>query len=378
MRYTSGPSFGEAAGGFRATPWVKRLLFANAAVFLVTVAVGLGPMADLFAFSPGRLFERPWGMLTYMFVHAGLWHLLMNLLVLFFFGPPLESRWGSDFFVKFYVICGLGGVLMSFAFADAVIVGASAACYGVMLAFAMTWPDAPIHIWGVVPVRAKWVVGFLAALSLVSAIGPSRDGVAHLAHLGGVVTGLLVMKSGWAPALWGDVGTTGRRGTGRDGARQGGAGRRQGLAGFARMGTGGGGANWRSGLEAMSARLATLVDRMKAGGAGSGPEGERRSRLGSATARPGAGGKVRAGKAGVGRQARGRQARERVSPVRRSEVRAIPMPPVGARRRSTAEERAELDALDAVLDKISEGGMGSLTNAERELLDRVSRRERTN
>ena len=93
MRYTSGPSFGEAAGGFRATPWVKRLLFANAAVFLVTVAVGLGPMADLFAFSPGRLFERPWGMLTYMFVHAGLWHLL---------GPPLESRWGSDFFVKFW------------------------------------------------------------------------------------------------------------------------------------------------------------------------------------------------------------------------------------------------------------------------------------
>lgn len=375
MRYTSGPSFGEAAGGFRATPWVKRLLFANAAVFLVTVAVGLGPMADLFAFSPGRLFERPWGMLTYMFVHAGLWHLLMNLLVLFFFGPPLESRWGSDFFVKFYVICGLGGVLMSFAFADAVIVGASAACYGVMLAFAMTWPDAPIHIWGVVPVRAKWVVGFLAALSLVSAIGPSRDGVAHLAHLGGVVTGLLVMKSGWVPALWGDVGTTGRRGTGHGKAGRGGG---KVWTASRAWGTGGGGANWRSGLEAMSARLATLVDRMKAGGASSGPEGERRSRPGSATARPGAGGKVRAGKAGAGRQARGRQARERVSPVRRSEVRAIPMPPVGARRRSTAEERAELDALDAVLDKISEGGMGSLTNAERELLDRVSRRERTN
>ncbi len=363
MRYTSGPSFGTAGGGFRATPWVKRLLLANAVVFLVTVAVGLQDMADWFAFSPGRLFERPWGMLTYMFVHAGLWHLLMNLLVLFFFGPPLESRWGSDFFLKFYLICGLGGVLMSFFFADVPIVGASAACYGVMLAFAMTWPNAPIHIWGVVPVRAKWVVGFLAALSLVSALGPSRDGVAHLAHLGGVVTGFLLMKSGWAPVLWGDLGTAGR------------------TAGRAAGRTAGGPDGWR----VMSARLAAFWEGMKRRGAdlrrdaeqGSSP-GARSDRDATVGSRPASATRTRPAPGTRTRPASPTRTPP-ASPTRPRKVRAIPMPPVREpRRRDLAEERAELDALDAVLDKISESGMGSLTKAERALLDRVSRRERTN
>ncbi len=207
-------------GGQRATPWVKRLLIVNAVVFLATVAIGFEPIADWFAFSPSRLASRPWGMLTYMFVHQGLWHLLINLLFIFFFGPPLEARWGSDLFIKFYLICGLGGVLLSFAFSGAAIVGASAACYGIMLSFAIYWPNAPVYIWGLVPVRVKWLVVFLVALSFVSAIGPSgRDGVAHLAHLGGAIAGFLLVKSGWLPSM--DRSWVGSR-------SQGGAGRRSG------------------------------------------------------------------------------------------------------------------------------------------------------
>lgn len=401
MRQTIGPPFG-GGGGLRATPWVKRLLMANAAVFLVTAVVGIGTMADLFAFWPSRLLERPWGMLTYMFVHAGLWHLLMNMLVIFFFGPPLELRWGSDFFVKFYLVCGLGGVALSFVFADASIVGASAACYGIMLAFAMTWPDAPIHVWGVVPVRAKWVVGFLAALTLASALGPGRDGIAHLAHLGGVVTGFLLVKSGWAPVRWGEAGGGGRFGQGSAsradrtetrgaaGFRRRGRSRRRGGSGFG-FGQAGGGPGLRDRYDAFTLRAAAWLARMKPG---------QRSETGRPTttrppsSRPAGAatkpseperGQVRQGP-GPGRPRRPRpergQARDdrtiRIH-ARRTETRAIPMPPVREKRRMTAaEERAELDALDAVLDKISESGMGSLDDSERALLDRVSRREKTN
>ncbi len=304
MRYAAGrfggrrgrPSgFGGRSSGFggfqfHVTPWVKRLLAANAAVFLITVVVGMSPMVDLFAFSPSRILTRPWGMLTYMFVHEGLFHLLMNLLVVFFFGPPLESKWGSELFVKYYLMCGLGGVLLSFAFSDASIVGASAACYGLMLAFAMTWPNAPIHIWGVVPVKAKWVVGFLAALSFASALGTvggrgSGDNVSHLAHLGGVVAGFLVLKIGWMePGGW----TPTSRKTRPPGRSA-------------------------HGKQAFptSARVAEVLERRKA-------------------------------------------------------------------EKQAAKERADLDATDAVLDKISAHGIGSLTDAERDLLDRMSKRTQAN
>ncbi len=390
MRYTSGPSFGAATGGLRATPWVKRLLMANAAVFLVTAVAGIERMADLFAFSPSRLLERPWGMLTYMFVHAGLWHLLMNMLVIFFFGPPLERRWGSDFFVKFYLVCGLGGVAMSFIFADASIVGASAACYGIMLAFAMTWPDAPIHVWGVVPVRAKWVVGFLAALTLASALGPGRDGIAHLAHLGGVVTGFLLVKSGWAPVRWADVGgdRSGRtshargRSSGTSGNDAPGWRGRPPPQGRFRFGSdqGDDDSGLRARYDAFTLRVASWMARMRSGERAA---TERPPKTGRPGGRAGAATRPSEPRRGQARQGpnRGQVRNNRTIRVhsRRPQTRAIPMPPVrNTRRLTAAEERAELDALDAVLDKISASGMGSLTESERALLDRVSRREKTN
>jgi membrane associated rhomboid family serine protease len=177
------------------TPVVKRLLIANVAAFVATWVVGTSFAVDWFAFQPTRIFLRPWGVFTYMFIHGGFMHLALNMLVLFFFGPPLESRWGGREFLKFYVICGLGGVALSFLFLPAAVVGASAAVYGLMLAFAMNWPNAPIYIWGIFPVPAKWLVGFLFALSFLSAFdGSQGGGVAHFAHLGGLLTGFVYLK----------------------------------------------------------------------------------------------------------------------------------------------------------------------------------------
>lgn len=179
------------------TPVVKRLLIANVAAFALTLLVGYGFAIDWFAFQPARILLRPWGVVTYMFVHGGLMHLALNMLVLFFFGPPLESRWGGREFLKYYAICGLGGVALSFLFLPAAVVGASAALYGIMLAFAMNWPNAPIYVWGIFPVQAKWLVLFFFVLSLLSAFdGSQGGGVAHLAHLGGLVTGFVYLKGG--------------------------------------------------------------------------------------------------------------------------------------------------------------------------------------
>ena len=188
-------SFGSF--GYSLTPWVKRLLIANTVIFVLTLLIGREFAFDWFAFQPSKILTRPWGAFTYMFLHGGFWHLFVNMLVLFFFGPPLESRWGSREFIKYYLICGLGGVALSFLFMPNAIVGASAAVYGVMLAFAMAWPEAPIYIWGIFPVKAKWLVGFLFVVSLFSAFGGAGGGIAHFAHLGGLATGFIYLKADW-------------------------------------------------------------------------------------------------------------------------------------------------------------------------------------
>jgi glycosyltransferase involved in cell wall biosynthesis len=137
---------------------------------------------------------------TYSFIHANFLHLAFNLLALFVFGPPVEERMGGGTFLAYYGLCGLGGAALSFALAMTfqqvqLVVGASAAVYGVMLAFAWAWPDQPISVFPLPePIAAKWLVTFAVAVSLLLALLPTNDGVAHLAHLGGFATGLLYLK----------------------------------------------------------------------------------------------------------------------------------------------------------------------------------------
>jgi hypothetical protein len=119
------------------------------------------------------------------------------MLFLFFFGPHLESKWGSREFIRYYLVCGLGGVALSFLFVSYSIIGASAAVYGVMLAFAMAWPNAPIYVWGIFPVKAKWLVGFFVLITFLNAFGGAGGGVAHFAHLGGFAAGFLYLKTDW-------------------------------------------------------------------------------------------------------------------------------------------------------------------------------------
>jgi rhomboid family protein len=186
------------------TPWVKRLLIANFAVYLL-MAMGLVPgrwAIDNLGFSPASFLTHPWSPITYMFVHGSFWHVFFNMVGVFFFGPPLERDMGSEEFIRFYLLCGLGAALASFALISVLgspmVIGASGAVFGLMLAFALKWPNMPIYIWGVLPIKAKWLVGILAVMALLgtrsAAQGTGGGNVAHWTHLGGFVTAFLYIR----------------------------------------------------------------------------------------------------------------------------------------------------------------------------------------
>lgn len=196
-RFGGGPFAGHL------TPWVRRLLAVNFGVWLL-MALGILPArlaTDLFGFSVATVLTRPWSPLTYMFVHGGFMHVLFNMVGVFFFGPPLEREMGGTAFIRYYLICGVGAALTAVLLVGLIgtplVVGASGAVFGVMLAFAWKWPDAPIYIWGLLPVKAKWMVGVLGLGALWATMQAGRGGgVAHWAHLGGLVTGVVYLEYG--------------------------------------------------------------------------------------------------------------------------------------------------------------------------------------
>lgn len=174
------------------TPWVQRLLLANVGAFVLTLAMPrLVPQLLLL---PAALPYRPWTAVTYMFLHGGIWHLGFNMLALFFFGPRLEMRLGGRHFLGLYFVSGLMAAAVSFVFTPgARIVGASGAVLGVLLGFARYWPRARLLIWGVFPMEARWLVAIMAAASLFFGFSGSRGGIAHFAHLGGLVGGFVYL-----------------------------------------------------------------------------------------------------------------------------------------------------------------------------------------
>ena len=199
MSYQTRLGFDSFGMGLSPTPMVKRLLIANTVIFLLGLGVGQGLLVRWLGFHPTEVILYPWGPVTYMFVHGGFGHIFFNMLMLFFFGPPLEAKWGEREFLKYYLICGFGGAALSYLFLPASIIGASAAVYGIMLAFAMNWPNAPIYVFGIFPVMAKYLVGFMALVALISAADSTvgGGGVAHLAHLGGLIAGFIYLKADW-------------------------------------------------------------------------------------------------------------------------------------------------------------------------------------
>jgi membrane associated rhomboid family serine protease len=171
------------------TPWVRRLIVANVVMFgLQTFVPGVTQALE---YLPAAVLYRPWTIITYMFLHGNITHILFNMIALYFFGMRVEDRLGGRDFLTLYLLSGIGGAALSLVLAPYVpIIGASAAIMGVMMAFAMYWPRDKVFIWGVLPVEAWLLVGVYVVLDLVG----FGAGIAHFAHLGGIATGFIYLK----------------------------------------------------------------------------------------------------------------------------------------------------------------------------------------
>ena len=199
------PSF---FGGFQYfPPVIKALLVGNVAVFLFTSFFGMFRISSLplgaiingvFPLYPLGDGFQVWQLFTYMFMHAGLMHLLFNMIALWMFGMELENVWGSKKFLIYYLTCGLGAGLSNLLIAPLFAaagptVGASGAIYGVLIAFGLIFPDRPIFIYFLLPIKARYFVMFYIFLEVYDGVTGTSDGIAHFAHLGGAAVGFVFL-----------------------------------------------------------------------------------------------------------------------------------------------------------------------------------------
>ena len=172
--------------------WVLRLILANGAAFFLQVQSA--EVTNSFALVPALVLQKPWTLITYMFLHGGLGHLFFNMLALYFFGTRLENRLGSAAFLGMYFTSGIMGALLSLVLAPhAGVIGASGAVFGVMLGYAWFWPRDQILIWGIFPIEARWLIVLTTVLALAGGFSGGGS-IAHFAHLGGYAGGYLFLK----------------------------------------------------------------------------------------------------------------------------------------------------------------------------------------
>jgi membrane associated rhomboid family serine protease len=175
------------------TTWTFRLIIANVFVFILCLA--LPDLNRLLAFTPAYVLHRPWTVVSYMFVHAGIGHIFFNMLGLFFFGPRVETELGESSFLWLYFISGITGAACSALFSPyAAVVGASGAVFGVLMAYAYFWPTDHIYIYFILPLQVRWFVVGYALLSLYYGFTGEGGDIAHFAHLGGFLGAYIYLK----------------------------------------------------------------------------------------------------------------------------------------------------------------------------------------
>jgi membrane associated rhomboid family serine protease len=184
-------------------PWgitkaVKYLLLANVGIFVLEFLWG-SELIYLFGLTPALVKKGfIWQPVTYMFLHGGLFHILINMFVLWMFGCEIERTWGTKEFVKYYFITGIGAGLLTFILSfnsHIPTIGASGAIFGILVAFALMFPNRLIYLYFIFPVKAKYLVIFFAAIEFIASFRHTSDGIGHFAHLGGMIIGYLYIKS---------------------------------------------------------------------------------------------------------------------------------------------------------------------------------------
>jgi membrane associated rhomboid family serine protease len=193
---------------------VTVLLLINGLVFLAELQ-DAGPLVQWFALWPYGLLAPaeaqsgaypfwPWQLVTYGFLHGSLLHVLLNMYALWLFGTRLESLWGGRRFIVYYLTCVLGAALTQLVVSEIAllqggaaypVLGASGGVFGVLLAFGLRFPETRLLLlFPPIPIKAKWFVLGYGAIELFAGVTGTAEGVAHFAHLGGMLTGWLLLR----------------------------------------------------------------------------------------------------------------------------------------------------------------------------------------
>lgn len=221
------------------SPWVKKLIIANVAIWffvqliLENLILKQQIISGLFAFTPKLTLEYfyIWQPFTYMFLHANnVFHVMLNMVSLWFFGSELEYRWGWRSFLQYYLVCGVGAAIIYFAAVVIYqlivghetlvyvmpVIGASGAVFGILLAYGIIFGDRIIYFFGVFPMKARYFIMVIGGIEVVTLLSEGMGGsnVANMAHIGGLVTGYLYLLfwTRWQQKKWrGDKKSKARR-----------------------------------------------------------------------------------------------------------------------------------------------------------------------
>ena len=186
----------------------KPTLFTNAIKVIISVNFGIFVLQSLsqsealffplFGLVPKLVWSdrMVWQPFTYLFLHGGVWHILINMFVLWMFGGELERLWGKHEFLKFYFITGIGSGLVTMLFdlqSMTPIVGASGAVYGVLLAYGLTYPNRTVYLYGIIPVKSIWFVLGIGLIAFMSSFN-NMSQISHMTHLSGMLIGYFMLK----------------------------------------------------------------------------------------------------------------------------------------------------------------------------------------
>ena len=183
------------------TDAIKFIISINFLIFILQYLSGMeGELFTIFGIVPSKTFGELmlWQPFTYLFFHGGIWHVLINMFVLWMFGSELEKFWGKKEFLRFFFITGIGSGLITILFSLSStnpVVGASGAIYGVLLAYGLLFPNRLVYLYFLIPIKVKYLVMLIGAIAFFSSLNPGNSNISHLTHLSGMVIGFIYLRS---------------------------------------------------------------------------------------------------------------------------------------------------------------------------------------
>jgi membrane associated rhomboid family serine protease len=211
MAYSSRPYARRYLPSNRFPVGLKWLLIANVGIFVLWFFLNTAGATGFFRnfyLVPAQVVTTfaIWQVVTYMFFHAGFGHILWNMLTLWMFGAELERMWGTAKFLRFYFACGIGAaitvIVVNYAFGDPTVatIGSSGAIYGILMAYAILFPDRLILFGFLIPIKVKYFVMIMGAVVFMNSFVSFGSGISQVAHLGGLLMGFLMLRGRWLQA----------------------------------------------------------------------------------------------------------------------------------------------------------------------------------